>query len=143
MSLDGRYDDQNIFAKILRGEAPCLKVREDEHTLAIMDVFPQAPGHVLVIPKERARNLFELSEEAAEKTILAVKTVAAAVRRALEPDGVFVAQFNGASAGQTVFHIHFHIIPRREGVDIAGHGKAGLANMAELEQLAEKIRAAL
>lgn len=143
MSLDGRYDDQNIFAKILRGEAPCVKIREDEHTLAIMDVFPQAPGHVLVIPKERARNLFELSEEAAEKTILAVKTVAAAVRRALEPDGVFVAQFNGASAGQTVFHIHFHIIPRREGVDIAGHGKAGLADMAELEQLAEKIRAAL
>jgi len=66
MSLDGRYDDQNIFAKILRGEAPCVKVREDEHTLAIMDVFPQAPGHVLVIPKEKARNLFELSEDAAE-----------------------------------------------------------------------------
>lgn len=143
MSLDGRYDDQNIFAKILRGDAPAVKVHEDEYTLAIMDVFPQAPGHVLVIPKEPARNLFELSEEAAEKAILAVKTVAAAVRRALAPDGVFVAQFNGASAGQTVFHIHFHIIPRREGVDIAGHGKAGLADMAELEQLAEKIRAAL
>ncbi|MGY6661871.1 MAG: HIT family protein [Glycocaulis sp.] len=143
MSLDGRYDDQNIFAKILRGEAPCVKVREDEHTLTIMDAFPQAPGHVLVIPKEPARNLFELSEEAAEKSILAVKTVAAAVRRALEPDGVFVAQFNGAPAGQTVFHIHFHIIPRREGEEIAGHGKAGMADPAELEQLAEKIRAAL
>jgi histidine triad (HIT) family protein len=143
MSLDGRYDDQNIFAKILRGEAPAVKVREDEHTLAIMDVFPQAPGHVLVIPKEPARNLFELSEEAAEKAILAVKTVAAAVRRALEPDGVFVAQFNGAPAGQTVFHIHFHIIPRQEGKEIAGHGQAKMAEMAELEALAEKIRAAL
>lgn len=143
MSLDGRYDDQNIFAKILRGEAPCVKVREDEHTLTIMDAFPQAPGHVLVIPKEPARNLFELSEEAAEKAILAVKTVAAAVRRALEPDGVFVAQFNGAPAGQTVFHIHFHIIPRREGEEIAGHGKAGMADPAELEALAVKIRAAL
>ncbi|WP_429911041.1 HIT family protein [Glycocaulis sp.] len=143
MSLDGRYDDQNIFAKILRGEAPAIKVREDEHTLTIMDVFPQAPGHVLVIPKEPARNLFELSEEAAEKSILAVKTVAAAVRRALEPDGVFVAQFNGAPAGQTVFHIHFHIIPRREGEEIAGHGKAQMAAPAELEALAVKIRAAL
>lgn len=143
MSLDGRYDDQNIFAKILRGEAPAVKVREDEHTLAIMDVFPQAPGHVLVIPKEPARNLFELSEEAAEKAILAVKIVAAAVRRGLEPDGVFVAQFNGAPAGQTVFHIHFHIIPRQEGKEIAGHGQAKMAEMAELEALAEKIRAAL
>ncbi|GGH01620.1 MAG TPA: HIT family protein [Oceanicaulis sp.] len=143
MSLDGRYDDQNIFAKILRGEAPSVKVHEDAHTLAIMDVFPQAPGHVLVIPKEPARNLFELSEEAAEKSILAVKTVAAAVRRALEPDGVFVAQFNGAPAGQTVFHIHFHIIPRREGEEIAGHGKAKMADMPELEALAEKIRAAM
>ncbi|AZU03947.1 histidine triad protein [Glycocaulis alkaliphilus] len=143
MSLDGRYDDQSIFAKILRGEAPAVKVREDEHTLAIMDVFPQAPGHVLVIPKEPARNLFELSEEAAEKSILAVKAVAAAVRRALEPDGVFVAQFNGAPAGQTVFHIHFHIIPRVEGEEIAGHGKAGMADPAELEALAVKIRAAL
>lgn len=143
MSLDGRYDDQNIFAKILRGEAPAIKVHEDEHTLAIMDVFPQAPGHVLVIPKEPARNLFELSEEAAEKAILAVKTVAAAVRRALEPDGVFVAQFNGAPAGQTVFHIHFHIIPRVEGEEIAGHGKAKMADMPELEALAEKIRAAM
>lgn len=143
MSLDGSYDDQNIFAKILRGEAPAVKVREDEHTLAIMDVFPQAPGHVLVIPKEPARNLFELSEEAAEKAILAVKTVAAAVRRALEPDGVFVAQFNGTPAGQTVFHIHFHIIPRKEGDRIAGHGNAKMADPADLEALAEKIRAAL
>ncbi|WP_371394698.1 HIT family protein [Glycocaulis abyssi] len=143
MSLDGRYDNQNIFAKILRGDAPAIKVHEDAHTLAIMDVFPQAPGHVLVIPKEPARNLFELSEEAAEKSILAVKTVAAAVRRALEPDGVFVAQFNGAPAGQTVFHIHFHIIPRREGEEIAGHGKAQMAAPAELEALAAKIRAAL
>lgn len=143
MSLDGRYDDQNIFAKILRGEAPAVKVHEDEHTLAIMDVFPQAPGHVLVIPKEPARNLFELSEEAAEKTILAVKAVAAGVRRALDPDGVFVAQFNGAPAGQTVFHIHFHIIPRREGEAIAGHGNAKMADTADLEALAAKIRAAL
>jgi len=143
MSLDGRYDDQNIFAKILRGEASAVKVHEDDHTLAIMDVFPQAPGHVLVIPKEPARNLLELSDEAAGKSILAVKAVAAALRRALEPDGVFVAQFNGATAGQSVFHIHFHIIPRTDGDRIAGHGKAKMADMADLEAMAQKIRAAL
>jgi histidine triad (HIT) family protein len=143
MSLDGHYDDQNIFAKIIRGEAPSVNVFEDSDILAIMDVFPQAPGHVLVIPKEPARNLLELSPEAASKAIAAVQAIAAAVRKALDPDGIFIAQFNGAPAGQTVFHIHFHIIPRREGVEIAGHGKAGMADMAELKQIAEKIRAAL
>ncbi len=143
MSLEGRYDDQNIFAKIIRGDAPSVKVFEDADILAIMDAFPQAPGHVLVIPKEPARNLLELSPEAGAKAIAAVQTIAAAMRKALEPDGIFIAQFNGAPAGQTVFHIHFHIIPRREGVDIAGHGKAGMADMAELKQIAEKIRAAL
>ncbi|MGY6533096.1 HIT family protein [Glycocaulis sp.] len=143
MSLEGRYDDQNIFAKIIRGDAPAVKLFEDADILAIMDVFPQAPGHVLVIPKEPARNLLELSPEAAAKAIATVQTIAAAVRKALEPDGIFIAQFNGAPAGQTVFHIHFHIIPRREGVEIAGHGKAQMADMAELEQIAGKIRAAL
>ena len=143
MSLEGRYDDQNIFAKIIRRDAPAVKVFEDADILAIMDVFPQAPGHVLVIPKEPARNLLELSPEAAAKAITSVQTIAAAVRKALKPDGIFIAQFNGAPAGQTVFHIHFHIIPRRKGVEIAGHGKAGMADMAELEQIAGKIRAAL
>ncbi len=143
MSLDGRYDDQNIFAKILRGEAKCVKVFEDEHVLAFMDVFPQAEGHTLIVPKEPARNLLELSEDAAAAAIVRVKRVAQAVRAALEPDGVTVVQFNGAPAGQTVFHIHFHVIPQRDGQSLKGHGKAGQADTDALEALAEKIRANL
>ena len=126
MSLHGTYDDQNIFAKILRGEAPCVKVYEDEHVLSFMDIFPQSKGHTLVIPKEAARNLLEISDAGAAEAIKRVKKVAKAVETALKPDGVTIAQFNGAPAGQTVYHIHFHIIPRWEGQDIAGHGSAGL-----------------
>ena len=125
MSLHGTYDNQNIFAKILRGEVPCVKVYEDEHVLSFMDIFPQSKGHTLVIPKEAARNLLEISDAGAAEAIKRVKKVAKAVETALKPDGVPIAQFNGAPAGQTVYHIHFHIIPRWEGQDIAGHGSAG------------------
>ena len=118
MSLHGTYDDQNIFAKILRGEAPCVKVYEDEHVLSFMDIFPQSKGHTLVIPKEAARNLLEISDDGAAEAIKRVKKVAKAVESALNPDGVTIAQFNGAPAGQTVYHIHFHIIPRWDG---SGH----------------------
>jgi histidine triad (HIT) family protein len=143
MSLHGTYDDQNIFAKILRGEAPCVKLYEDEHVLSFMDIFPQSKGHTLVIPKEAARNLLEMSDDGAAEAIKRVKTIAKAVESALKPDGVTIAQFNGAPAGQTVYHIHFHIIPRWEGQDIAGHGSAGQADMDELNALADKIKAAL
>lgn len=143
MSLHGTYDDENIFAKILSGEAPCVKVFEDEHALVFMDVFPQSKGHCLVVPKEKARNLIELSETAAREAILRVKKVTQAVDKALSPDGVMVAQFNGAPAGQTVFHIHFHVIPRWSDTDIKGHGGGEKADPAELEKLADQIRAAL
>jgi histidine triad (HIT) family protein len=144
MSLHGTYDDDNIFAKILRGEAPAVKVYEDDHVLAFMDVFPQTEGHTLVLPKEKARNLLELSDDAAREAITRVKKVAKAVEAALEPDGVVVTQFNGAPAGQSVFHIHFHIIPRWEGRGLGQHGGSGeMADAGELEKLAEKIRAKL
>lgn len=143
MSLHGTYDDANIFAQILAGEAPCVKVFEDDHALAFMDVFPQSKGHCLVVPKEKARNLLELSEQGAREAILRVKKLAQAVEKALEPDGVMVAQFNGAPAGQTVFHIHFHVIPRWDGQDIKGHGGGEKADPEALEALAERIRAAL
>jgi len=143
MSLHGTYDAGNIFAKILAGDAPCVKVFEDDHVLAFMDVFPQSKGHCLVVPKEKARNLLDLSETSAREAILRVKRLAQAVDKALSPDGVMVAQFNGAPAGQTVFHIHFHVIPRWENTDIKGHGGGEKADTDELEQLAEQIRAAL
>jgi len=143
MSLHGAYDDQNIFAKILRGEAPAVKVFEDDQVLAIMDVFPQSEGHVLIIPKARARNLLDLPAEAASAAMERVQRLARAVESALKPDGVMVAQFSGAAAGQTVFHVHFHVIPRWADRNIAGHGQAGKAETKALEALAERIKAAL
>ena len=143
MSLHGTYDDQNIFAKILRGEAPCVKLFEDEHVLAFMDIFPQSKGHTLIVPKEPARNLLELSDSAAAAAIQRVQKVARAVETALKPDGVTVAQFNGAAAGQTVFHIHFHVIPRWDGAEIVGHGQAAQADIDDLKALADTIAAAL
>jgi histidine triad (HIT) family protein len=142
MSIDGQYDPENIFAKILRGEMPCVKVYEDEQVLAFMDIFPQAPGHVLVVPREPARNLLELTDGALQGAMLRVKRIANAVKKALNPDGIVMTQFSGAPAGQTVFHVHFHIIPRKEGEALGAHG-GGQADMAELQAQAEKIAAAI
>jgi histidine triad (HIT) family protein len=140
--LDGTYDDGNIFAKILRGEAPSVRVFEDEHVFAFMDVFPQAKGHVLVIPKHsKARNLLEEEPQVLSELILGVQRVTRAVRAALNPDGVMVSQFNGAVSGQTVYHLHFHIIPRWEGAPLGRHAGGGMADMAELKVLADQIAA--
>ena len=141
MSLDGTYDAGNIFAKILRGEMPAVRVYEDEHVLAFMDVFPQAKGHTLVIPKHStARNFLEEAPEIVGPLMLGVQRVARAVRAALNPDGLVITQFNGAPAGQTVYHLHFHIIPRWEGVPLGRHAE-GMADMQELKGLAEQISA--
>ncbi len=142
MSLDGTYDADNIFAKILRGEAPAARVFEDEHVLAFMDVFPQSKGHTLVIPKHStARNLLEEEPQVLSTLMLGVQRVARAVRAALKPDGIVISQFNGAAAGQTVYHLHVHIIPRWEGVPLGRHGAGGMADPAELKVLAEQIAA--
>lgn len=138
MSLTGTYDDQNIFAKIIAGEAPAIKIFEDDVAVAFMDIFPQSPGHCLVVPKEPARNLLDLSEDMAAKAIQRVQKLARAVEAALQPDGIVVTQFNGAPAGQTVFHIHFHIIPRWEDVPLGRHG-GKQADMDELAAQARKI----
>ena len=142
MSLDGAYDPGNIFAKILRGEMPAARVFEDDHVLAFMDVFPQARGHTLVIPKHSAaRNLLEEEPQVLSPLILGVQRVARAVRAALNPDGIVITQFNGAPAGQTIFHLHFHIIPRWEGEALGRHAGGGMADPAELKALAEQIAA--
>lgn len=141
MSLDGPYDTGNIFAKILRGEMPAVKVYEDDHVLAFMDVFPQARGHTLVIPKRStARNFLEEAPDVIGPLMLGVQRVARAVRAALNPDGLVITQFNGAPAGQTVFHLHFHIIPRWEGLALGRHAQ-GMADMDELKVLAAQISA--
>ena len=142
MSLDGTYDDGNIFAKILRGEMAAARVFEDEHVYAFMDVFPQAKGHTLVIPKHsHARNLLEEEPEILQQLILGVQRVTKAVRAALNPDGIVVTQFNGAPAGQTIYHLHFHIIPRWEGVPLGRHAGGGMADMEALKELAAQIAA--
>lgn len=143
MSLHGQYDDDNIFAKMMRGDIPAVKVHEDDHVLAVMDIYPQTPGHTLVVPREKARNLLELSDEAARETITRVKAIAKAVAEGLRPDGVVVTQFNGAPAGQSIFHVHFHIIPRWNDQPMGAHGGGQQAETGELEKYAEKIRAAL
>jgi histidine triad (HIT) family protein len=142
MSLDGAYDHGNIFAKILRGEMPAARVFEDDHVLAFMDVFPQSRGHTLVIPKRStARNLLEEEPEVLCNLILGVQRVTRAVRAALNPDGILVSQFNGSTAGQTIFHLHFHIIPRWEGVPLGRHAGGGMADPDELKGLAHQIAA--
>ncbi|MCR9266345.1 MAG: HIT family protein [Alphaproteobacteria bacterium] len=142
MSLYGEYDPENIFAKILKGEMPCVKVYEDEHVISFMDIFPQAPGHTLVVPREPVRNALEMTDGALQATIVRVKRIANAVKSALQPDGIVITQFNGAPAGQTIFHVHFHIIPRMEGQALGAHG-GGQADMDELKAQAEKIAAAI
>lgn len=144
MSLHGTYDDQNIFAKIMRGEMPCVKVYEDDNILSFMDVFPQSEGHTLVIPKAPSRNLLETNAKDIGRLFGSVQRIAKAVETALKPDGIIITQFNGAPAGQTVFHTHVHIIPRYDDKALGAHGGAGtMADMDALKTLAEKISAAL
>ena len=136
------YDQNNIFAKIIRGEAPCFKVYEDDKTLAFMDIMPQAEGHTLVIPKEGAEFIFDLSPEGAAALIKTTKKVATAVKEVTKAPGIMLAQLNGQAAGQTVFHIHFHIIPRSGGIDLALHAREK-ADFEKLKALAAKIAAAI
>lgn len=144
MSLRGAYDDNNLFAKILRGEIPAVKVYEDADVLAFMDIFPQSRGHLLVVPKDvKARNFLELPAARVAPLMAAVHKLAIATDKALTPDGVVVTQFNGAPAGQTIFHLHFHIIPRYDGVPLAGHASGKQANIDELQSIAASIAAAL
>lgn len=140
MSLHGSYDKENIFAKILRGEIPSAGITQTDHAVAIMDAFPQTRGHCLVIPKAPSRNLLEVAPKDMGRIFGLVQRVANGVKLALKPDGIIITQFNGAPAGQTVFHTHVHIIPRYEGSAMAGHGQAAQGDSAELMALAAKIR---
>ena len=143
MSITGTYDPDNIFAKIVRGEMPCVQVYEDAHTLGFMDVFPQSRGHMLVIhKKEQARNLLDVSAEGLAQIMQSVQKLSRAAAQALHPDGIIVTQFNGAPAGQTVFHVHVHIIPKYEG-ELKGHASGGMADMDELAAIAELVKTAL
>src|SRR3974377_1045519 len=133
------HDRNNVFAKVLRGELPSHTIYEDEDTLAFLDIMPRSDGHALVITKEEARDLFDVSPEALAKLMAVVQKLAPKIKDAMGADGVLIAQFNGAAAGQTVFHLHVHIIPREEGVELKPHA-GQMADKAALAATAEKIR---
>ncbi|KAA2243945.1 HIT family protein [Salinarimonas soli] len=136
------YDPDNVFAKILRGDLPCHRVYQDERTLAFMDIMPRADGHVLVIPKEPARTILDVSPEGLAATIASVQRVARAVKAAMGADGLTIQQFNESAGGQVVFHLHFHIIPRMEGVAMRPHSGA-MAPNDRLAELAQTISRAI
>ncbi|WP_313035105.1 HIT family protein [Acinetobacter sp.] len=135
------YDDQNIFARIIRNELPAIKVYEDEQVLAFMDIMPQAEGHTLVIPKTPAVTLLDLPPDAAAYTIQIVQKVAQAMKVALDAQGIVLMQLSGASAGQTVPHVHFHLIP--SSVHELGKHALHMGDQEKIKALAERIKAEL
>lgn len=136
------YDPNNVFARILRKELPCIPVFEDEHTLAFMDIMPQADGHTLVIPKFPAVTMLDLPPEYLAATILTTQHVARAVKQAMDVPGFMIAQLNGVEAGQSVPHLHFHVLPRRDGLELRLHA-AVQADLDTLRGFANRIVAAL
>lgn len=136
------YDHNNIFAKILRGEADAHVVLDEEHCLAFMDLMPQSPGHTLIIPREPAQDIFDLSTAALGQLVATTQRVARAVKAAFDPPGMMIVQLNGADAGQTVFHIHFHVIPRYPGEGLTLHSRS-VADPSDLRDHAARIRAVL
>ena len=136
------YSNDNVFAKILREEMPSHRVYEDAQTVAFMDVMPQVPGHTLVIPKYPAEDLMDVDPEYLAQTMRVTQKVARAVKTAFEAPGIMIAQLSGAAAGQTVFHLHFHILPRHDGIEFKLHAR-DMEDNAVLADYASRIRAAL
>jgi histidine triad (HIT) family protein len=136
------YEPSNVIAKILRGEIPSIRVYEDSDTLAIMDIMPQADGHVLVIPRAASRNLLDADPATFKPLFETVQIISRAVQQAFGAEGVLVKQFNEAAAGQTIYHLHVHVIPRKAGEALRAHsGK--MADMTVLARHAEMIKQAL
>ena len=140
MSMEGEYDRSNVFAKILRNELPSVTVFEDDDVLVLMDIFPQSTGHTLVMPKlESARNILDIGAATLKRLVVVVQQVADASRKALKPDGIVIVQASGRAAGQTVEHLHFHVIPCWEGQPLKGHGRGQLADNDDLKATAALI----
>jgi histidine triad (HIT) family protein len=131
-----------IFCMIVRGEAPAHRVHEDEHTLVFMDIFPVSDGHTLVVPKPHAENVYEVDAEMLAAIARTSHRVAAAIRAELSPDGLMVFQLNGVAAGQTVFHYHMHLLPRRHGDTLALHTRVP-GDPARLAGIASRLARAL
>lgn len=136
------YDDQNVFAKILRGELPSQKVYEDDHTFAFMDIMPRADGHALVIPKAPSRTFLDMEPQDIARLYATVQRVARAATDAFAADGITIQQFNESAGGQVVFHTHVHVLPRKTGVSLRPH-TGDMAPPETLEAHAAKLKAAL
>ena len=136
------YNPENIFAKMLKGEIPYHKIYEDGDTMAFLDIMPRTEGHALVITKEPAVDLFAISAQGLDKLMAVVQKLAPQIKAAVGADGVMIQQFNGEAAGQTVLHLHVHIVPIKEGVPVKPHA-GDMANADELAATAEKIKAVL
>ena len=136
------YDPNNPFAKILRGEFPCYKVFEDDHTLAFLDIMPRAPGHTLVIPKNAARNILDIAPDDFAHVARTAQRIAHAARAAFDADGISVHQFSEAAGGQVVFHLHMHVIPRHDGIALLP-AASRKEDVKVLEDNATKLIAAL
>ncbi len=135
------YDPENIFAKILKGEIPSFKIYEDDATFCFMDIFPRADGHCLVIPKTPCRNMLDATPDQLAACMKTVNVVANAAKTALSADGITLQQFNEAAGGQEVFHLHFHILPRFEGVALRPPGQQG--DMDQIKDISARISAAI
>ena len=136
------YDDDNVFAKILRGELPCHKVYEDEHTFAFMDIMPRTDGHTLVVPKQPWRNLLDIDLDQLGHVMSTVQKIANAQMKAFDADGITVQQFNEGAGGQVVFHTHVHVLPRHEGIKMRPPG-GEMADQEILADHAERLAKAL
>jgi histidine triad (HIT) family protein len=140
--MSAAYDPNNIFAKILRGEAPCVKVYEDDFAFAFMDIMPRGEGHTLVIPKVPARNILDISAADLARYIPTVQKIALAAKQGLNAEGVTVVQFNESAGGQVVFHLHFHVLPRWTGVELKPPG-GPIVGADVLAPIAAKIASAI
>jgi histidine triad (HIT) family protein len=136
------YDDQNVFAKILRGEIPCLEVYENDHTLAFLDIMPRSPGHTLVIPRAPARGILDISEDDLAEVVRTAKRIAIAAVKAFQADGIIIQQFSGPASGQAVFHLHMHVMPVKQGVELLPP-QTRKEDEAVLEDHARRLIAAL
>ena len=136
------YDSNNPFALILRGELPAVVVEEDEFTFTFMDIMPKASGHALIIPKQPASNIYEIEDDSLGRVIRQVKRVAHAAKVMYPDQGIRVIQLNDSEAGQSVFHLHFHVIPSSDGMNFAFHG-SGQADLEQLKVIAQRYREAL
>jgi histidine triad (HIT) family protein len=136
------YDNNNVFAKILRGEFPCHKVYENEHVLAFLDIMPRSPGHTLVIPKAPARNILDIKEEDYLRVARATRIIARAAKEAFKAEGLTIQQFNETAGGQVVFHLHVHVMPRHHGIALLPPASRK-EDLKVLEDHAAKLIAAL